>query len=73
MEISVLIRYVTFFDTQGTVEYKGNTIATIGFNAVFIVINFRNTVEKKRNNRNVNTIWKLLQRKIQLSQLKNNA
>lgn len=72
MEISVLIRYVTFFDTRGTVEYKGNTIATIGFNAVFIVINFRNTVEKK-NNRNVNTIWKLLQRKIQLSQLKNNA
>ena len=48
MEISVLIRYVTFFDTQGTVEYKGNTIATIGFNAVFIVINFRNTVEKKK-------------------------
>lgn len=49
MEISVLIRYVTFFNTQGTVEYKGNTIATIGFDAVFIVINFQNTVDNKKN------------------------
>lgn len=75
MEISVLTRYVTFFNTQGTVEYKGNTIATIVFDAVLIVINFQNTVakKKKKDNRNVNTIWKLQQWKIQLSRLKNNA
>lgn len=74
MEISVLMRYVTFFNTEGTVECKGNTIATIGFNMCLSLLIFKiQLTKKKKNNRNVNTIWKLQQWKIQLSQLKNNA
>lgn len=73
MEISVLMRYVTFFNTQGTVEYKGNTIETIGFDAVLIVINFQNTVDKKKIIETSIQYGNFNSEKSKLSQLKNNA
>lgn len=48
MEISVLMRYVTFFNTEGTVEYKGNTIATIGFNMCLSLLIFKIQLTKKK-------------------------